>query len=198
MTRTYELKRRAEQQEDTRQRIVEAAIELHQTLGPRATTVSDVARRAGVGRVTVYRHFADELALGQACSGLFNLRNPLPDSDGWKAIRNPLERMRAGLRDAYAYHRATEAMSSHILADGRDHELMAPYHAYWQHATDVLLSAWRVRRRRRKELRAAIGLSLTFDTWRTLVRDYGLTDEQAVELATRLVGCGESPKAGDD
>ena len=198
MTRTYELKRRAEQQEDTRQRIVEAAMELHQTLGPRATTVSDIARRAGVGRVTVYRHFSDELALGQACSELFARRNPLPDTDGWKAVRNPFERVRAGVRDAYAYHRATEAMSSRILADGRDHELMAPYHAYWRHATDVLLSALRARGRRRQELRAAIGLALTFDTWRTLVRDHGLTDEQAVELATRLVGCGESPKAGDD
>jgi AcrR family transcriptional regulator len=198
MTRTYELKRRAEQQVDTRQRIVEAAVELHQTLGPRATTVSDIARRAGVGRVTVYRHFSDELALAQACSGLFARRNPLPNPDGWRSIRNPIGRMRAGLRDAYAYHRATEAMSTRLLADGRDHELMAPYHACWRHATDVLVSGWRARGRRRQELRAAIGLALTFDTWRTLVREHGLTDEQAVELATRFVGCDESPKASDD
>src|SRR5213596_2204294 len=64
--RRYQLKRRAEQQEETRSRIVEAAVELHQTIGPAATTFSDIAERARVGRVTVYRHFPDELALAGA------------------------------------------------------------------------------------------------------------------------------------
>ena len=186
MARRYELKRRAENQEETRARIVEAAIELHQTLGPRATTVSDIARRAGVGRVTVYRHFPDELALGRACSGLYNQRNPPPDPDRWKMIADPSERLLTALRETYAYHRATEAMSTRVLADGRDHEIMAPYHAHWQHASDVLLAPSRARGQRRRNLRAGIALALSFETWRTLVGDQGLTDEQAIELATRL------------
>src|SRR6476620_7794449 len=69
MTRRYELKRRAERQDETRQRIVDATIELHQTIGAAQTTVSEIAKRAGVGRVTVYRHFPDEETLFNACSG---------------------------------------------------------------------------------------------------------------------------------
>ncbi len=186
MTRRYELKRRAHDQEETRARIIEAAIELHQTLGPRATTVSDIARRAGVGRVTVYRHFPDEIALGRACSGLYNQRNPPPDPDRWKTIADPSERLLTALRETYAYHRATEAMTSRVLADGRDHEIMAPYHAHWQHATDILLAPWRARGQRRRTLRAAIALALSFETWRLLARDQGLTDGQAIEIVTRL------------
>lgn len=182
----YELKRRAERQDQTRQRIVEAAVELHQTLGPRDTTVSDIAQRAGVGRVTVYRHFPDELAHGRACSGLYNQRNPPPDPEAWKAIAEPAQRLRRALQEAYAYHHATEAMSAHVLADGRDHEIMAPYHAHWQHATDVLLAPWRVRGRRRQQLRAALALALSFDTWRTLVREHGLTHDQAIDVLMRL------------
>jgi AcrR family transcriptional regulator len=186
VSRRYELKERAKNQQQTRERIIEAAIELHQTLGPRTTTVSDIARRAGVGRVTVYRHFPDEIALGRACSGRYNQRNPPPDPQTWKTIADPVERLRTALRQTYAYHRATEAMSTRVLADGRDHEIMAPYHDHWQSAADVLLRPWRARGRRRKQLRAAIALALSFDTWRTLARDHGLTDEQAIDVAMRL------------
>ncbi len=186
MTRPYNLKRRAERQDETRQRIVDATIELHQTLGPAATTISQIAERAGVGRVTVYRHFPDELTLAGACSGQYFARNPAPDPDGWRAIADPGERLKRGLRDTYAYHRSTERMISHVLADARDHPVVAPYHELWRHATDVLLEPWRVRGRRRALLRAGIALALSFDTWRTLAREQGLADDQAVELMLRL------------
>src|SRR5207302_10971123 len=123
-----EPERRAERQDQTRQRIIEATIELHQTIGPKATTVSEVAERAQVGRVTVYRHFPDEPTLSRACSGQYFERHPAPDLDRWQAIKNPDERLRTALRDIYAYHRDTEAMMTHALADARDHEVMAPYH----------------------------------------------------------------------
>ncbi len=79
MARRYELKRRAERKEETRRRIVEAAVALHQSVGMARTTITEIAQRAGVGRLTVYRHFPDELALGLACSGRYWERNPLPD-----------------------------------------------------------------------------------------------------------------------
>jgi AcrR family transcriptional regulator len=77
VTRTYTLKRRAEQQAETRQRIVEAAVELHSSIGPAATTVSMVAERAGVQRHTYYAHFPDERSLAMACSGLALARDPV-------------------------------------------------------------------------------------------------------------------------
>ena len=54
MARKYEMKRRAERQEETRQRITEATVELHEALGPAKTTISAIAEKAGVQRLTVY------------------------------------------------------------------------------------------------------------------------------------------------
>jgi AcrR family transcriptional regulator len=186
VTREYRLRRRAEQQDGTRRRIVDAAIELHRTIGPAATTISDIADRAGVGRVTVYRHFPDELTLFRACSGSYLDRNPLPDPRRWEAIADPLERLRSGLVEVYEYHQAHEEIFTHVLADARDHEVMTPYHAHWERAADVLVASWRARGRRRALLRAGIGLALSFDAWRSLVRDHGLSNDQAVHVALRL------------
>ena len=186
MSRSYQLKRRAERQDQTRQRIIEAAIELHQTIGPAATTVSEIAERAEVGRVTVYRHFPDEPTLARACSGQYFERHPFPDPNRWRAVSDPVERLRTGLRETYTYHRTTQAMITHVLADARDHPVVAPYHAHWQHAAEVLTEPWRERGRRRKLLRAGIAVALSFDTWRMLTREQQLTDQQALELMLRL------------
>ena len=183
MTRAYQLKRRAERQDETRQRIVEAAVELHQTIGPAATTFTDVAQRAGVGRVTVYRHFPDEVALARACSGHYWDLHPPPDPVTWERVVGAEERLRLALCETYAYHRETCEMMTRVLRDARDHEVMAPYHAHWARATDVLLAPFKARGRRRDLLRAGIALALSFDTWRTLAVDHGLTDEQAIEVA---------------
>lgn len=186
MPRPYTLKRRAERQVETRQRIVDAAIELHQTIGPTATTISEIAERAGVGRVTVYRHFPDELTLARACSGQYLEHNPPPDPERWRAIADADKRLRTALRETYGYHRATQKMFGHVLADARDHPVMAPYHQHWRRAVDVLLESRPVRGRERTRLRAAIALALSFDTWRTLSREHGLTDRQAADLMVGL------------
>jgi len=186
MTRPYQLKRRAERQDETRQRIIEATIELHQTIGPAQTTISEIAERAQVGRVTVYRHFPDEATLSRACSGQYFERHPFPDPDRWRQIADPAERLQTGLRETYAYHAATEAMISHALADARDHPVMAPYHAHWHHAADILSAPWRLRGSRRSMLHAAIALALNFDTWRTLTQEQGLSDDQAIAVMLRL------------
>ena len=186
MTRDYQLKRRAERQDETRQRIVDATIELHQTIGPNATTFSQIAERAGVGRVTVYRHFPDEPTLARACSGQYFERHPPPDPGAWREVADARERLRTGLRDTYAYHRETEQMIAHVLADARDHAVMAPYHALWRYATGILLEPWKTRGRKRDLLRAGIAVALSFDTWRVLAREQGLPDDQAVELMLRL------------
>src|SRR5499433_3192465 len=97
MTRTYTLRKRAEQQAETRQRIVEAAIDLHGSVGPSATTFSMVAERAGVQRHTLYAHFPDERSLLMACSALALERDPLPDPKPWQNIKDRHERLRVGL-----------------------------------------------------------------------------------------------------
>jgi AcrR family transcriptional regulator len=182
MSRRYEQKRRAERQDETRRRIVEAAITLHGTIGMAGTTVTRIAELAGVGRQTVYRHFPDELALGRACSGLYWERNPFPALEPWRVVVDPSERLRLGLLESYAYHRRTEAMISLALADAADSPIMQHYHDHWRRAADIIASAWREHGHPLALLRAAI----VFPTWRSLVRVQGLTDEQAVELMHRL------------
>lgn len=76
------------------------------------------------------------------------------------------------------------------LGEARGHEVMKPYHAYWAGAVEVLLAPFKARGRRREELRAGITLALSFDAWRTLAREQGLSDERAVEVALRLAGDG--------
>src|SRR3954470_17114477 len=81
--RKYELRKRAEDVAATRRRITEAAVALHGGVGPARTTVSAVAKRAGVQRHTVYRHFPTDADLFAACSTHFAQVNPLPDPAGW-------------------------------------------------------------------------------------------------------------------
>jgi len=71
-------------------------------------------------------------------------------------------------------------------AEARDLPMMDPYHAFWDRAAETLAAAWRLRGRRRANLKAAIALALSFDTHRTLTREHRLTDDQAITLMTRL------------
>jgi AcrR family transcriptional regulator len=191
MKRSYQLKSRAESQDRTRRKIIDAAIELHQTKGLVDTSMSDIADRAKVGRVTVYRHFPDEATLVGACSGAYFQRHPLPDPEAWRHIRDASERLRRGLSDTYAYHRETEAMMVRVLADARDLPIMAPYHAHWQSAGDVLASAWPKSAYRDALLKASLALALSFDSWHFLTRVQRLTNDQAIELMMRLTGGGQ-------
>lgn len=186
MARRYQLQRRAERQDDTRRRIVEAAVTLHGRQGMADTTVTEIADLAGVGRQTFYRHFPDELALSRACSGLYWERNPFPDLERWRAVADPHARLRMALSDAYAYHRRTEAMIGAMIGEPGARPVMRGYHDFFRRAADVAASAWAGRGRGRTLLRAAIGHAIVFPTWHSLVRGQGLTDRQAIGLMTRL------------
>ncbi len=117
MTRTYQLKRRAHQQDETRQRIVEAAVHLHETLGPARTSITAIAEQAGVERLTVYRHFPDEQTLFTACTSHYLAANPLPEPADWMQIADPETRLVVALTEIYAYYQRTERMQ---LTSARD------------------------------------------------------------------------------
>ncbi len=191
MARKYEMKRRARRQEETRRRITEAAVELHQALGPANTTISAIAERAGVQRLTVYRHFPDERAVLAACSSHYEAANPVPDVDPWTRIPDPEDRLRRALKETYAYHRRTEPMMTKVLRDAQIHtptmEVTVPYLRHWDRARYALVAGWGAEDQRLKRLLAALGHALDFWTWRSLVREQGLTDEEAIELMVGMV-----------
>ena len=190
-TRRYEKKRRAELEAETRRRITESAMELHGTVGPSRTSISAVAERAGVRRSTVYRHFPDEAALFTACSTHFAETNPLPDLASWESIRDPDESFRVALTELYGYYRRTEAMIDNLQRDEMTmpivKRLFTPFREYLSAARETLVRGHAARGRRRDELRAAVGHALAFTTWRSLTREQGLDDSQAVELLRELV-----------
>ncbi len=193
MARKYELKRRAEHQEETRRRIVEATVELHESVGLAYTTISAIAERAGVERATVYRHFPDERSLFTACTSHYLEANPPPDPASLQRIADPEERLRLGLDEIYAYHRRTEEMNYKAQRDLPQFpalaEVLAPYLEHWARIGDVLAAGWRVRRGDARLMRAAIGHAINFQTWRSLARGEGLDDSEAVELMAAMIRC---------
>lgn len=178
--RKYELKKRAESMEETRRRIIEAAIGLHGTVGPARTTVSAVAERAGVQRHTVYRHFPTEQELFAACSGHWGAANPPPDPAAWTGLED-------GLDQLYRWYERTESMLTNVLRDAEFlesiPEVFGPFMQYFEDARRALGAG----RPRRKTVTAAIAHAADFRTWRSLVREGGLSRAQAVRLMSRLV-----------
>ena len=191
--RHYELKERARRQAQTRQRIVDATVQLHREVGPAKTTLAEIARRAGVGRVTVYNHFPDEGALLAACSARFVVDSPPPDPAAWAPPADPAERLRRALRELYGYFRANEAMLANVTRDAALIPALAELlgsdeAAAHERAMRATLIAGRgVRGRRRERAQAAIGLALAFGTWQRLVRTEHLSDDEAVEVMVRAV-----------
>ena len=189
-TRRYEKRARAAQEEATRLRVIEAAIDLHGTVGPAHTTISAIAERAGVRRATVYRHFPDERALFLGCSGTWRERNPLPDPATWAAIADPPSRLEAALDALYRWYEQAEPMLSRGLRD-RDAvpisaELQAGRLAYLAEVEDGLGSGGGARGKAGTRLGASIGLALDFFTWRTL-NERGLSRGEATAVMSSAV-----------
>jgi AcrR family transcriptional regulator len=184
MKRKYELKRRAERQAETRQRIVEAAVDLHSSIGPARTTLSAIAAQAGVQRHTVYAHFPDETTLFRACSTHWRETHPFPDPKRWQASAEPARRLRRALNEVYEWYAAVEADFALFTRDSYI------FPAFWQERRQqlaALADELSTGLPRRRAVRAAIGHALEFETWRSLVRREGLTGSQAVDAMIQLV-----------
>ena len=188
--RKYELKKRAEEMAETRLRITEAAIDLHGSVGPSRTTLTAVAKRAGVERRTLYRHFPSEAELFAACSAHYFAAHPRPDLGNWRAIRDPEQRLERALDELYAYYERTEPMFTNVLRDAElvdfARDAMAPLQAYLDAAAEILTVGRRVRGRRRELLGGALRHALAFSTWRSLSTN-GIGRADAVKLVTALV-----------
>jgi AcrR family transcriptional regulator len=170
--RKYELKARAEKQADTRRRITEATVALHEEVGPARTTVAEVARRAGVTRLTVYNNFPEERELFAACQGHWMALHPLPALD-------PSEGAETVLSLLYAWYRQTARMAENVR---RDRASVPALDALMNDTGDARMA----------ELAQALGggplisLALDFWTWRRLVAE-GLDDDGAAALMARAI-----------
>src|SRR3954453_17321183 len=189
--RPYRMTRRAELEEQTRRRITETTVALHEELGPARTSISAVAERAGVRRSTVYRHFPDEEALFAACSSHWRAANPPPDPRPWAAIEDPEVRAEVALRELYAFYGRTEGMYTTLLRDEPlvpvVHERLADFYGYLRAIQDILMAGRGLRGRAARRTRAAIGHALAFPTWRSLTHEQGLAGNEAIKLMRALI-----------
>ena len=194
------MQKRAEQMDETRQRIIESTVRLHGTQGPAHTTIAGIAREAGVTRLTVYRHFPDDEAIFEACAAHWLAGQVLPDPVAWARIDDPVERLRVGLSDLYRFYRDGEGMLTRVyrdraaMPDGRRRALAQRD----EHLRDVLVEPFGGADR---QLRAVVGHAASFATWRSLCLEQELTNGEAVEVMVALVvttttGAGPSPANG--
>ncbi len=195
--RTYTLRRRQVAVAETRRRITAAAFELHATIGPSRTTVSAIAQRAGVQRHTVYHHFPDLDTLYEACTAHGLQVSGVPQPADWASIADPVERLRHGLTELFAWFRANERMLAAILGDAMAAEPPAVplepdlFDRHMGLIFATLAVGWDCPPSARPVLDAVIGHALAFETWRSLSRG-GLADDGPrdllVSVAVAVVG----------
>jgi AcrR family transcriptional regulator len=188
--RRYRMTGRAQSQDATRRKIIEATMRLHEEVGPRATTISAIASKAGVQRLTVYRHFPDEQAIFEACTSHWLELNPPPQPEVWASVTDPTERARIALRAFFRYYSSTQRMWRSSHRDAGDVPAlarpMARFSALVASTGGDLAAAVRVERAAARLLTATLQHALAFSTWEDL-EERGLQDEKKVELVMRWI-----------
>lgn len=165
-------------------------MQLHEEIGPRATTISAIAERAGVQRLTVYRHFPDETAVFQACTAHWLSLHPLPDPGKWQDIPDPARRIREALGAMYGYYRRTERMWTTAWRDvdvvPALQQPMREVRGFLKQAGDGLARGLSRRGAAARKSKATLHHVLSFGTWQSL-KEEGLEDGEMAELATGWV-----------
>lgn len=183
------MRKRAEAMDRTRRRITEAAVRLHTTIGPAHTTISAIAKEAGVTRLTVYNHFSDEDELFTACSAHWTEAHPGPDPDAWRTIADPGERARIAFAELYGWY---EANGADLLPIHRDLDAMPDVVRSGMAeadatAADALIHGTRLRGAARRRYRAVAGHLVAFQTWRSIAVEQELGTAAAVDLAVAFL-----------
>jgi AcrR family transcriptional regulator len=191
MKRRYEQKERAESTQETRRRIAAVTADLHQSIGPRATTVSEIARRAGVGRLTVYNHFPEEADLVAACQAHWLGLHPPPAPAAWMAIADPRQRLRQVLADLYRFYGETADMTANVLRDAPAlpsfAQVLERIEAAQASTVRLLAEGFAADGKKGRYLAATLAVAIGFPTWERLVRQGGLDAGEAIELASGWV-----------
>jgi AcrR family transcriptional regulator len=189
--RRYKLKARAEKHAETHRALARAAAELHHTVGPSRTTVSAIAEKAGVQRLTVYRHFPDEEAIFTACTAYSFETDPPPSPETWTAIADPVERHRRALAELYGYYRRKRQLLANLYRDAEMAVVAAALErrqSMLRRAAEILRAGWKPGPARARFFAATLAHTLEFSTWLSLTEGQDLSDAEAVELAVRMVG----------
>lgn len=191
--RKYQLKARAQRQLETRDRIVAATEALHREVGPARTTIAEVARRAGVQRLTVYNTFPKPEELFAACQQRFLSENPPPELVLPGVGDDPLRCLRTTLLRLYGWYRANQAMERNVH---RDRQLIPELDALLRRTGDARLDAAAGAYAEsigpagpgRAGVGAMVRLALDYRTW-DMLAESGQSDREGARLFVEAVGC---------
>jgi len=188
--RVYRQRARAAGRTRTRDHILDAALALHEEVGFAATTIAAIADRAGVQRLTVYRHFPDDRLLVDGCAARWRTSHPAP-ADRWSAIADPRQRVRVALDAMYGYYATAAPTLAQLLRERERIPLVGswlePYDRLIANLRDGLGEGWGLSGRPRAWLNALVGHALSVETWHSLVQDAGLAPADAARLMARSI-----------
>jgi hypothetical protein len=93
------------------------------------------------------------------------------------------------------YYRRTESMLENLFRDEATvalvQERFAAFDVYLQAARDTLMAGRVLRGGARRRTHAALGHAIVFSTWKSLVREQGLSDPEAIALVCALVAAAD-------
>ncbi|HUF69580.1 MAG TPA: TetR/AcrR family transcriptional regulator [Longimicrobiales bacterium] len=190
--RTYTKRARAAGEKRTRASIIGATLALWAEAGPAATTISEIARRASVQRLTVYRHFEDDATLAAAAWAAFLDQQPRPDPADWAAIGSQKKRLRRALRNVYAYYTRAGDVLANVLHDAPRvpalEEAVAGHEHWLDGVVATLEPAWKPRGGKRDASLPVMLLehAAMLSTWRSLGRA-GLDERGAARFIERCM-----------
>jgi AcrR family transcriptional regulator len=180
----------------TRARIVEATVAAHRDLGVQATSWEEIARRAGVGVGTVYRHFHSLEELLPACGEIVARTLALPTGDqipalfdGMRSTRQRIERL---VETAFGAYERGAPFIENTRRERKDLPYFERRHQYIEGTLDALTrEALRPIEPQKRDIDIARVLT-DLATWKALT-DRGLTTTEAIDTAAELIERGLRP-----
>jgi AcrR family transcriptional regulator len=175
---------------DTRARIVAATVDAHRELGVEPTSWDEIARRAGVGVGTVYRHFRSLDDLLPACGRIVEetMALPTPDQiahafDGARSSRARIQRL---VQLVFGVYERAAPFIHNIRNEHERLPQLEPWHEMIERTLDALtreaLGSTRPNRAQSETARALLDLA----TWEALKqRDLG--SDEIVDTVARLI-----------
>jgi AcrR family transcriptional regulator len=189
--RKYSMNKRRAAVEETRQRIVEAALALHSEKGIFGTSWQDIASRADVSVATVYKHFPSLDELVPACGELvYAITRPpsLEDAPeifaGARSLEERLERLVSELFDFY------ERGAPYIETDFQERRLPAvqEWEAYMRATIEGLVREALLPVGPGERTVGAVSALLDFSTFKSFL-DRDIQKEQVATTMTEVLLC---------
>jgi len=184
--RKYSMQARSTAVEETRQRIVDATVELHNEQGISGTSMQDVADRAGVALATVYRHFPSLDELIPACGGRNLELNPPPTAAVFDGLETGEQRIAALVAALHANYERGSRSYEVAIAEVHTIPVLARFMAEVSaHLADLVATAAKPFKPDSTQLKLAVGLC-DFLVWRALTAT-GMTTKETTAAITRLL-----------